>query len=125
MLPPFHLRFFFLFPLSIPFVRPVVSLSSSHLPPRPFFFACKTRSSTSPYHSLSFPPLSTATCRFRPWLVPKVSVISTIRLVLLRRLFSLTFSSFLLPPPYLAPSLLRGWVCRHQISSPLVVFLRF
>lgn len=62
--------FFLFFFFSIQFI---IFLSSSFPP----FFPCKTRSST---HLLTTPsrfPLSTTTCRVRPWLVPKVSVIST------------------------------------------------
>jgi hypothetical protein len=82
--------------------------------PSYFFFPCKTRSSTHLLnHPSRFPP-STTTCRVRPWLVPKVSVISTIRLVLLRLFFSsLSLSSSSCP--------IVAWVgvSPSNLSSPL------
>lgn len=84
------------------------------LPSLLFFFPCKTRSSTHLLnHPSRFPP-STTTCRVRPWLVPKVSVISTIRLVLLRLFFSsLSLSSSSCP--------IVAWVgvSPSNLSSPL------
>jgi hypothetical protein len=94
---PFMLSPFLLFSVNS-FMKPVTSA--------PF---CLTRSShTSPYHSLSFPHLfSAALVVFCPWLVPKVSVISTIRLVLLRLRFSAPLL-FLLHPAWVGVSFIES-----------------
>jgi len=94
MLAPFVLRFLCFFFLHFIHEASQISVLFLLLPPLNFF-PCKTRSSTHLLITPSRFPPSTTTCRVRPWLVPKVSVISTIRLVLLRRFFSLSLFIFL------------------------------
>jgi len=91
MLAPLFFVFFVFF---FHFIRETSHISVLFL--FPGFFPCKTRSST---HLLTTPsrfPISTTTCRVRPWLVLKVSVISTSDLYYYDGFFRSHFSIFFL-----------------------------